>query len=329
MQRGLAELRVNLKPNTSLHQEVWCEVLLCGCFLTLYFIPPLYYICTVTAEDWKTKKKAGFPLDRNAPLHCKIWGVCVCWRDHDLTSCPTPSDMLLGVPAVLTLKELPWETPDWQMQQSPPNPSNKSLLCGIIVKQALSLLSAATCRREEDGWPEEWQKTLNLQLITAPHCIDSLSVCIEYHMEDKRYQRQFCLTNAAISLSQATAAKAAGWLRVCLFASRKRFTQEKTLYVFQPTRAWMNAFSVLIRSYRESKHFCIIKVRCDKLEMHGMAGLHWVCEGVWCSSKQRRAEQMLSAHKAEWKVCLYTTSSITVIDMLVLTAQENQWLITN
>lgn len=38
---------------------------------------------------------------------------------------------------------------------------------------------------------------------------------------------------------------------------------------------------------------------------------------------------MLSAHKAEWKVCLYTTSSITVIDMLVLTAQENQWLITN
>ena len=78
------------------------------------------------------------------------------WRDPDLTSCPTPTDMFLGVPAVLTLEELPWETPDMhtQMQQSPPSPHPINQYCGdIIVKQAQSLLCAPTHWRE-DGWPE-------------------------------------------------------------------------------------------------------------------------------------------------------------------------------
>lgn len=53
---GLAGQLVNLKPNTSLARQVWCEDLICGFCLTLHFIPSIYYISTVKPEDWKTEK---------------------------------------------------------------------------------------------------------------------------------------------------------------------------------------------------------------------------------------------------------------------------------
>lgn len=87
-------------------------------------------------------------------------------------------------------------------------------------------------------------------------------------------------------------------------------------------------FGVLIQSYAKAKYFCTIIVRCDKLEMPGMAGFHRVCEGVWSSSKQMRGKQMLSAHEAEWKAWLSTTLSIMAATTLVLTVHLNQWLVT-
>lgn len=123
---------------------------------------------------------------------------------------------------------------------------------------------------------------------------------------------------------------------VWLYPSRKRQNQEKKTARTEWQCACFSVhysmtecmFDVLIQSYKEAKHFCNIKVRCDKLEMPGMAGLHRVCEGVWSSSKQRRGKQMLSAHKAEWKAWLYTTLRIMAAATLVLTVRLNQWFIT-
>lgn len=35
---------------------------------------------------------------------------------------------------------------------------------------------------------------------------------------------------------------------------------------------------IIVKCYRAARYYCTMKVRCYKLEMHGMAGLHWVCE---------------------------------------------------
>ncbi len=141
--QGLAEKRVNLKPNLSLSCEVWGEDLLCAASPSLQSSPLLHLHCH--SKGLESKKSNRWQI---LPTALRF-GVWVCWRDHDLTSCSTPSDMLLGVPAVLTLKELSWEAPHWQMQQSPPIPHPiNHYRCGIIVKQARSLLSAPTHRKK-------------------------------------------------------------------------------------------------------------------------------------------------------------------------------------
>lgn len=144
---GLAGRHVNLKPNTSLPcKEVWCEDLICSFCLTLHSIPPLYTF----ALNKQRKKKTKTP-------HCiKIVCVCVCWKHHDLTSYPFPSDMLLGVPAALTLKRLPLGESRLTNATVPAqsHPINHNC-CGITVKQAKSLFSALTHNGEEDDQPEE------------------------------------------------------------------------------------------------------------------------------------------------------------------------------
>lgn len=124
----------------------------------LPFIPPSFITSALSRQ--RTGKQIRQKL--SAVLR---FGVCVGEIMTSLPVSPLSNDMLLGVPAVLTLKDLPWETPDWQMQQSPPSPHPiNHYCCGIIVKQAGSLLSAQTHRRDEDGRPEDLPKTLAVQL---------------------------------------------------------------------------------------------------------------------------------------------------------------------
>lgn len=102
-----------------------------------------------------------------------------------------------------------------QMQQSPPSPHPINQYCGdIIVKQARSLLFAPTHRREELQLHQYVHSCLSMSVYRPLICVR-----IVYHMEDNSIKELF-LTCATISdqLSQAEAAKAAGWL--CLFVSK-------------------------------------------------------------------------------------------------------------
>lgn len=105
--------------------------------------------------------------------------------------------------------------------------------CGIIVKQAKSLLSAPTHEGEEDGRPEEWLKACILQLnqylynysLLNWHLICVYWVPYGWWRYKKKKKKEFSLTHAAISdqLLQATAVKAvkaAGWLGVFVWEQR-------------------------------------------------------------------------------------------------------------
>lgn len=89
MRPSLADFCVDLKPNTSLPREVGCEGLLCGCFLTLHFIPPCYYICK--AEDRKKQKDGWISPWQKLPILLRF-GVCVCV--YVLTSLPVPLPLI-------------------------------------------------------------------------------------------------------------------------------------------------------------------------------------------------------------------------------------------
>lgn len=143
---GLAGRHVTLKPNTSLPcKEVCCEDLICSFCLTLHSIPPLYTI----ALNKQRMRKQKLPIALR-------FGVRVCWKHHDLTSCPFPNDMLLGVPAALPLKRNPLGDSSLTNATVPAQSHPINHNCrGIAVKQAKSLLSAPKHNGAEDDQPEE------------------------------------------------------------------------------------------------------------------------------------------------------------------------------
>lgn len=104
---------------------------------------------------------------------------------HDLTSCSIPSDLLLGVPAALTLKNTPLGEPGMtgknsQMQHTPPSSHSINQQWGdIIVKQAKHRLCVLSWGEKEARRITTKQKTLP----TPHHC------GFEHHMEKKGIKR--------------------------------------------------------------------------------------------------------------------------------------------